>query len=339
MATVPSEQSHRAQAQHYEALFRVRTRHGYYNKVEFHGAGLQIRPTSTSVELMQRLGLLFVTEATGFAVLYPKNRANQLLAWLRRDALQSLNNRLDFKLLVRDRSFTTVTELPLTLRLDREAFFWSNTAIYRREREVFLTPLEQMAETLRHLAPTSVRLKPPSDATFIKLRDPESEVRVGSERLPTLAFLSFLLACPPDSLDSEEDIYPVRLENSSEPVATQTYLLSFEARSAFWSYWVIPRDGVSRRLRIETGREDIQFGQAHPDKLPDGREALRFDSQSSLQLFQQSPFRFKLRGQRAGSHMEEETLRSPLPVASTWQSKKSEGSEGERAQANIYLYL
>jgi hypothetical protein len=113
-----------------------------------------------------------------------------------------------------------------------------------------------------------------------------------------LYFLDLLFTSPSGE---NPNLYPIRnlvpTENDKTIVKLINYELKFEARKTFWNYYVVPPPGETfQNLEIE-GEPAMDFEGPWDVNLPNGTPAYRFVSRKPLPFRQQSPFRFRLRGE------------------------------------------
>lgn len=163
-----------------------------------------------------------------------------------------------------------------------------------------------------------------------------------SEPIP-LCFIDLLFSQPtPDA----EGVYPVRdlYPRRKTSVVTVNYVLKFDARSTFWRYYIVPQpqDKVLDNLAIETMGDGPQvlFDGPVETKLINGSKAYLFTSQQQLQLYQQSPYRFRLKGMPRHMPAYDEVLVARMPVASAAQILPEGGmKEPDDIYSDIYVYV
>jgi hypothetical protein len=133
-----------------------------------------------------------------------------------------------------------------------------------------------------------------------------------------LAFIELLFSAPTAPASG---VYPVRglAADGEATIARVDYVLSFDARASFWNYYIVPQPDRYdyADLKIESVSPAPHVGFLGPCRvvLTNGAKAYRFMSDAMMGLRQQSPYRLRLRGTQ-GTHVLEEILMDPLPVAS-----------------------
>jgi hypothetical protein len=115
----------------YERLMQVAIRHDYYNISRCECPDFTCLPTLTSAALMRDLGLLFRAEATGFSVLYDKNREAELLNYLARQKKSDLPEqqswtRLTFTLTLTNPYFVSFTGIPIDTNPSERNLYFTN---------------------------------------------------------------------------------------------------------------------------------------------------------------------------------------------------------------------
>ncbi len=132
----------------YEILESVTVENDFYNSDKDFCLDFSFRPTPTAAALMDRLGLLFRPDGTGFSVLFDTGRQTQLIDYLRRMEESGAQNgelvwpRLSFALSNNNPLFTSLTDIPISTDPTRENFYFSNRDAHRSapEDKIILNP-------------------------------------------------------------------------------------------------------------------------------------------------------------------------------------------------------
>ena len=124
---------------YYERLMQVTVRDTYYPPPhacpDFVPA-----PSVASAQLMRDLGLLFQPEPAGFSILYDRNHADSLIAYLERDRNDRGESwtRLSIELALRNTYFANFTRVPNDLDPAARNFYLTNCEAHQRGRSVIL---------------------------------------------------------------------------------------------------------------------------------------------------------------------------------------------------------
>jgi hypothetical protein len=119
---------------YYDRLMQVSVQHTYYNRSDNQCPDFDFKPTPSSIALMNDLGLLFRSEATGFSILYDQKRKDSLQQYLRRQLEGDKHNsppqpgwpKLSFVLYPTNHYFINFTDLPLDTNPGQQNFYFSN---------------------------------------------------------------------------------------------------------------------------------------------------------------------------------------------------------------------
>ena len=126
----------------YETLMKVSVLHTYYNASDFLCPDFTFQPIPASAALMEKLGLLFRPEKTGFSVLYDKEREDSLLKFLRRqiDKRGEVWTRLSFQMILNNDYFVNFTHVPVATDPASRNFYFSNQNAHTSKWGMLLNP-------------------------------------------------------------------------------------------------------------------------------------------------------------------------------------------------------
>jgi hypothetical protein len=368
----------------HDRLVTVGVVHDYYNRFENRCFDFEVQPTPATMTLLRSVGMLFRREGTGFSVLYDTARTTGLERYLRADANAGegkpgeIWTRLSFVLVAKNPLFVNVTEIPFNTRSIDENFYLTNQAAHHSPGgppdEVLLGARETIsAKELLPVFPTRFRVSgvptvvrdisgaviaqvpsgsgPPYFIDLSLVRegkytleqpggDPSEFVYTSAAPTP-LCFIDLLLTSPNGR---KKGVYPVHLTQSGFQVNPVSYTLKFKARSARWTYYIVPQSPKVRfcDLRIEgaNGSHAPAFEGPTEVKLPSGADAYRFVSEKKLLLQQTSSYDLRLRGRRHGMAAEERVLVDRLPVASPTELRPPDPNHPrEPISSDIYVYV
>lgn len=152
-----------------------------------------------------------------------------------------------------------------------------------------------------------------------------------------LCFIDLLFARP--TLESP-GTYPVERWPTPHIKDGVRYDLNFRNRSTQWRYFVVPRGGEIleyRDLEIISHGTPVGFAPGVRHDLPNGQQALRFDSLENLPLLQRYSFHFSLEGTQS-QFDERRTLLAKLPTPSPLQvgPPPSRRPDDQRAKTKLF---
>jgi hypothetical protein len=161
-----------------------------------------------------------------------------------------------------------------------------------------------------------------------------------SEPIP-LCFIDLLFTQP--TFDAN-GIYPVKdLYPADDSIVPVQYVLKFAARSTIWRYFIVPQpnDKELEDLAIEMGDGSPgPFSGPKKTKLINGANAYLIISDEPLQLRQQSPYRFRLKGAVRHMASADGVLVARMPVAAATQVLPEGGSrQPNENYSDIYVYV
>jgi hypothetical protein len=312
----------------YQPWVRLHIHHGFHASPDGVRRDLQFRPTPSTGALMRRHQMVLLEEPDGFSLLVKPSRLAELEPWLR----STNGGPLQLRLWGRSARFWGVTALPLQARSQA----WQ---LYGSTRQA--SGLADLAPPMRCLAvqPQLLRLTLPRRARSLRLLDgagqllleqplSKEQVKAGEVGIDLTDLPEGLIQASFDQGPSPEAI--LHLPQEPGPVGLFSLWLDparasdgeaihwqLEARSTLWQYLVVPRQAGDQLEELAISGDGSAFQpQAAPELLPDGRQAWRLVAQTALPLAEQSPYRFRLEGQRLGRDgQRQRLLLDPLPVA------------------------
>jgi hypothetical protein len=312
----------------YQPWLRLHIRHGFHANPDGVRRDLQFRPTPTTDAVMRRHQLMLLEEADGFSLLVKPSRLADLEPWLR----ATNGGPLQLRLWGRSALFWGVTALPLQARCQDWQLYGSNRKA---------TGQSDLAPPMRCLAvqPQRYQLKLPRSASRLRLLDGAGQLllkqNLGIEQVKAGEVEIDLGELPEGLIQAKFDrgqIPKAILHLPQEPGPVGLFSLwldpakanfgeeihwQLQSRSTLWHYLVVPRQAGDQLEQLSISGDGSAFQlQAAPELLPDGRQAWRLVAQTALPLVEQSPYRFRLEGQRLGRDgQRQRLLLDPLPVA------------------------
>ncbi len=132
------------------------------------------------------------------------------------------------------------------------------------------------------------------------------------------------------------------VEVTPKPVSL---ILAFAPRDTVWQYYVVSKGAAgqfAQTLQVSGGRdklEDVAFKKSS-QVLPNGDQAVLFESKVGLTLMRRSPYAFKLSGQRLGPDGSRNPVKiDRLPVAPATPVWPAQGGSGLGGRSEIYVYV
>jgi hypothetical protein len=213
----------------YERIMRVSIKHRFYNSSKEECRDFAMAPTSTTVSLMRRLGLLFKDEGTGFSVLYNKNHETSLLEWLKRQKNKDkqLWTRFSFVLTSNNPYFVNRTKIPINTNASTKNFYFTNQDAHRPEGgqgKAILNPNGYVSEESQfEVANTQVAIEVSDDTSEVEVCDVSNEVVLRKSRYeePNAAMEGASKVMYLDMAHLPEDLYTIRcLSREGDPIGT-----------------------------------------------------------------------------------------------------------------------
>jgi hypothetical protein len=172
----------------YVRLMQVSIQHTYYNQSNDECPDFTITPTQASIALMRSLGLLFKREATGFSILYDQSQKENLLQYLKRQAIRQNEvwTRLSFVLSLNDPYFVNFTDIPFNLDPSQQNFYFTNQQAHTaRGSGIILNRDDYVTgQELLDVSPIQYPVTVSTDVNKVLVQDISGEVVMCQPRCP-----------------------------------------------------------------------------------------------------------------------------------------------------------
>ncbi len=183
----------------YKTLMQVSICNPYYNESNGQCQDFNIYPTSATLSLMKKIGLIFKEEKTGFLVLYNSRAEERLLRYLKNQGSVLGNwSKLSFVAALNNPFFVNFTDLPFSVNLIEKNIYLSNQMAHQYLESILLNSGDYVSPDVRnftdvistqYVAPFQVEINGKSlvakkikvvdlsgETVFCKIKDPTLEV-------------------------------------------------------------------------------------------------------------------------------------------------------------------
>lgn len=261
----------------YERLMQVSFKHAYYNASKDECPDFRVVPTPTTTLLMNKLGLLFKDEGTGFSVLYDTGHEESLLQFLRRQGEEGkagedqVWTRLSFTLSLKNPYFVNFTAIPIDTNAAEENLYFTNQQARRRGGAVVLDPRTSFSredEDLVTVASMQIPVRTGEKVKDVQVRAISGKVVICKPRCYPRAFTGDEPRDPeapiisPDAVTCKEaDAYLQRRPNAVQVCRNTVYI----------NFGLLPEDKYTIEKTFKDGRaprkREVLYTSSYPTPL------------------------------------------------------------------------
>lgn len=131
----------------------------------------------------------------------------------------------------------------------------------------------------------------------------------------------------------------LQLLNDKQPLPCKSMGIQFKARQAYWRYYLSSKYSNNlQNLAINTGQEKITFKDLGNVVLPNGKEAIKFESEIPLIIQDETLYQFELARKAGGRTNATDLILQKLPTPSV-ESLKPDRKDNTIAYSDMYIYL
>ncbi|TAE74780.1 MAG: hypothetical protein EAZ85_03960 [Bacteroidetes bacterium] len=131
----------------------------------------------------------------------------------------------------------------------------------------------------------------------------------------------------------------LQLLNDNQSLPCKNMGIKFKARQAYWRYYLLSKYSNNlQNLAINTGQEKIIFKEIGNVVLPNGKEALQFESEKPLMIQDENLYQFELARKAGGRSNATDLILQKLPSPSI-DSIKPDKTNIDIAYSDMYVYL
>ncbi len=346
----------------FRQLLALKIQHEYFKQVP--NDFFKFVPSKESAKTISQLGLQLYADDKGFSLMLSSDKENVCEFYLQNQE----DIVLDFYLHIQNPYFLHLTQLPWELNkkifyfeteinnVDEKEYFLGNEAFVSQKDSHFYTfdtwkgkKIKKSSKIFgksKNNIELSDRIEIVGDNYTVHL----SEMNFGLYQIEEDKQVVDTFLYLPKQLNTPAAMFQVRLGkewqrkilqllNDKQPLPCKNMGIKFKARQAYWRYFLLSKYSNNlQNLAINTGQDKITFKEIGNVVLPNGKEALQFESDVPLIMQDENLYQFELARKAGGRTNATDLILQKLPSPSI-DSVRPDKADNQVAYSDMYIYL
>jgi hypothetical protein len=344
----------------YHTLLSIKTKHHYYK--DDSGGGFQLKPTSQTQTILQKMGMMGKLSDGQFHILYDVGKIERVEKYFTENTYLSLQ----FLLYSHEPYFINITEIP-SEGVGKVLYFTN------KGEEKYLSQQDGVSanDFYTYRGESSSYQNNQKKSIELSLKNNKGEEiwkkTLAENEKSILSMQNFpfgLYSLSENSKEIEKFVYLVK-EFAQMPLAlveidfqnklSKTLLskirnqeifspwrfeIQFESRQTYWKYFIVPKyENSLEDLSIDTGKTKIDFKGPSNAQLPNGQAAYLFESSQTLPIQQAGQYEFQLIQNKDNKGKKNKRMVQRLPLARANAIRPVSRDVSSKIYSEIYVYL